>query len=153
MTAISAPNLTWTGSGLSFVGCNSLTKLSFPKLYQIDGTFLITDNVKLNAITGFDLVQTIGGSLDWTGDFDNASLPSISKIRGGVNVQSSSTLFRCPFPQIRNNGVIKGKGFICTGGVSNPMPGINGTNQTADTFIDQPTSFPIGKYTCETLLK
>ena len=132
LTSISAPNLTSIGSSLSFVNCTSLTNLSFPQLTSIGGTFLIANDTSLLTIGGFDKVQTVAGSIDWTGNFNNASLPSISDVRGGVNVQSSSDSFVCPFPEIQNNGVVKGKGFVCTGKVSNPSSGVNGTNQTAN---------------------
>ena len=132
MPSISAPNLTTIGSSLSFVNCSSLTNMSFPQLTTIGGTFLIANNTDLTTISGFDKVTTIGGSIDWTGSFDNASLPSISDVRGGVNVQSSSLTFQCPFSNIQSNGVVKGKGFICTGKVTNPTSGVNGTNQTAN---------------------
>lgn len=120
------------GESLSFVNCSSLTNISFPKLTQVGGTFLIANNSQLKTIGGFGSVNTVGGSIDWTGAFDNASLPSIQDVRGGVNVQSSSSIFTCPFPDIQNNGVVKGKGFVCTGKVTNPSSGVNGTNQTAD---------------------
>lgn len=132
LSSISAPNLTMVGESLSFVNCSSLTNISFPKLTEIGGTFLIANNSQLQTIGGFGAVQTVGGSIDWTGTFDNASLPSIQDVRGGVNVQSSSSVFTCPFPDIQNNGVVKGKGFVCTGKVSNPSSGVNGTNQTAN---------------------
>jgi len=129
---VSAPNLTSVGSSLSFVNCSDLTNMSFPRLTNIGGTFLIANNTGLSDISGFPKVDTIGGSIDWTGSFDNASLPSISDVRGGVNVQSSSQTFECPFSQIQNNGVVKGRGFVCTGKVANPSSGVNGTNQTAN---------------------
>jgi hypothetical protein len=132
ITTISAPNLTLVGSSLSIVNCTDLTNTSFPQLTDIGGTFLIANNTDLQTIGGFNAVQTVGGSIDWTGSFDNASLPAISDVRGGVNVQSSSSSFQCPFPDIQNNGVVKGKGFVCTGKVSNPSSGVNGTNQTAN---------------------
>jgi hypothetical protein len=111
--------------------------MSFPQLVTIGGTFLIANNTELTTIDGFDKVSTVGGSIDWTGSFNNASLPSISDVRGGVNVQSSSDTFQCPFPQIRTNGVTKGRGFICSGNILNPSGGINGTNQPAD--YDKPS--------------
>jgi hypothetical protein len=133
VTSINAPNLTLVGSSLSFVNCSSLSNLSFTTLTTIDGTFLIANDTSLDIINGFPNVATVGGSIDWTGSFDNASLPAISDVRGAVNVQSSSNSFTCPFPDIQNNGVVKGKGFVCTGKVSNPTTGTNGTNQTANT--------------------
>lgn len=132
MSSIVAPNLTVVESSLAFVNCSQLTNMSFPKLTEIGGTFLIANNTDLTDISGFDEVQTVGGSIDWTGSFDNASLPAISNVRGGVNVQSSSQTFQCPFPQIQSNGVVKGKGFVCSGKVTNPSSGVNGTNQTAN---------------------
>jgi hypothetical protein len=131
LTVISAPNLVYVGGSLSLLSGSGLTKLSFPKLAQLGGTFLIANNTQLKSISGFDNVGTVGGSLDWTGDFDNASLPAIQDICGGVDVQSSSATLRCPFPDIQNNGVVKGKGFVCTGNVLTPLSGVNGTNQTA----------------------
>jgi hypothetical protein len=130
--SIVAPNLTSIGSSLSIVNCTDLTNVSFPQLTTVGGTFLIANNTQLSSISGFPKVATVGGSIDWTGSFDNASLPDISDVRGGVNVQSSSQTFQCPFSQLQNNGVVKGKGFVCTGKVSNPSSGVNGTNQTAN---------------------
>jgi hypothetical protein len=132
MTSIAAPNITYVGSSLSFVNCSSLTNISFPLLTDVEGTFLIANNSALKDIDGFPRVETVGGSIDWTGSFDNASLPLVADVRGGVNVQSSSNVFVCPFPQIQSNGVVKGKGFVCTGKVSNPTSGVNGSNQTAN---------------------
>jgi hypothetical protein len=132
LTSVQAPNLTSVGESLSFVNCTQLNNLSFPQLTNIGGTFLIANNTALQTITGFDKVDTVGGSIDWTGTFNNASLKSISDVRGGVNVQSSSDSFSCPFSQIQNNGVVKGQGFVCTGKVSNPSSGVNGTNVTAN---------------------
>ena len=117
------------------MSCQSLTALSIPSLTEIGGTFLIANNSKLRTIGEFPFLKTIGGSLDWAGSFDYASgLPLLSDVGGGVNVQSSSDSFKCPFPQIRTNGVVKGNGFICSGNISNPSSGVNGTNQTADAF-------------------
>jgi len=130
--SVSAPNLTTIESSLSFVNCSALTNLSFPQLTTIGGTFLIANNTALTTIGGFNQVSTVGGSIDWTGSFDNASLPAITDVRGGVNVQTSSSTFQCPFSNIQNNGVVKGKGFVCTGKVANPSSGVNGTNQTAN---------------------
>jgi hypothetical protein len=132
MSTISAPNLTIVGSSLSIVNDTSLTNTSFPKLTSIGGAFLIANNTDLSIIGGFDNVQTVAGAIDWTGNFNNASLPSIQNVQGGVNVQSSSDTFQCPFPQIQSNGVVKGKGFICTGKVANPSSGVNGSNVTAN---------------------
>jgi hypothetical protein len=109
-----------------------LNTLSFPKLKIISGSLIINGNTQLQNITAFPMLSTILGSIDWTGSFDYATLPQLKFVGGGVNVQSSSNKFICPFSDIRTNGVVHGKGFVCSGGISNPLMNVNGTNVTAD---------------------
>jgi hypothetical protein len=140
ITNISAPSLINVGGSLSISSCQSLTDLSFSKLKVIVGDFFIANNSELQTIGGFDELNTVGGEINWTGSFDSASLPQISNVGGGINVQSSSDSFRCPFPQIRTNGVVKGKGFICSGNINDPSSSLNGINQTADAFHQPSTT-------------
>jgi len=133
LTNISAPELISVGRDLEIGNCIDLTTLYFPKLQTISRNFLIEGNPSLEMISGFPSLTTIGGDLDWTGAFNNASsLPQLKSIGGALNVQSSSRELRCPFPQLRTNGVIHGHGFVCTGGVTDPDSIINGINVTAD---------------------
>lgn len=132
LTFISAPELIWISGNLNITNCTYINSLSFPKLKGIRGTLLIDGNALLKNITGFPALTTIGGSIDWSGSFDYATLPQISTVGGGINVQSSSHDFKCPFPELRTNGVVHGIGFICSGNVDNPVSGVNGTNLTAD---------------------
>jgi len=109
-----------------------LKTISFPQLTLIRGDLVISNNIALSEINGFYLVNAVEGNIDLTGSFNAISLPLLWHVGGGVNVQTSSNTFLCPFSEIRSNGVVKGYGFICSGKIEQPVPGVNGTNQTAD---------------------
>lgn len=63
-----APNLT-TVRGLVFVGNPELTNISLPSLTSINGSYQIANNTKLNKIDGFQDLETVGGALDFSGNF------------------------------------------------------------------------------------
>ena len=121
-----------TSSNLSISNCSSLTTASFPQLKSIGGGFIIFNNSDLLNINGFPLLQNISGDVDLLGDFNNLSLPSLTYVGGGIDIQSSSSSFKCPFPSIRSNGVVHGQGFICAGNIENPTS-VTGLNLTAGT--------------------
>ena len=131
LTSIIAPELVSVGYDLIISNFTLLNTLSFPKLEFIGGSFIINGNPQLQNITAFPALSTVLGSIDWTGSFDYASLPQLNFVGGGVNVQSSSNKFVCPFSSIRTNGIVHGNGFVCSGGIPNPLINVNGTNVTA----------------------
>lgn len=110
MNSFSAPNLTSTGGSLSFFDCPSLTNTSFPSLTQIGGGFNLVNNTALKAITGFPALKVIVGGLNFVGEFDSVTLPVLHDVRGGANVQTTSTNSKIcdQFSAARSNGVIKG---------------------------------------------
>ena len=91
----------------------------------------MANNSALKDINGFQSLQTVGGNIDITGDFNSLSLPSLTKVGGGLNIQSSSSSFVCPIANDRANGVIQGHGFVCSGNIAHPMPGV-GANVSAN---------------------
>ncbi|EXJ77679.1 hypothetical protein A1O3_09908 [Capronia epimyces CBS 606.96] len=132
----SAPNLTATGGTLAFVDSPELSNLSFPSLTQIGGGFLIANNTRLKAIKGFPKLKTIVGALDFAGTFDNVTLPSLTDVRGGSNVQTKSTNTSIcdEFDQAHDNGVIKGVNTCVTGKANpetNPSATGGGSSATA----------------------
>jgi hypothetical protein len=136
---ISAPALTTVGGALEIVNCTNLNSLEFPKLETVNGTFgfLIEGNPGLQNLS-FPSLTFIGGDLNWIGAFDTISIPKLMNVTGAVNIQSSSSTFKCPIPELRTNGMVGGVGFICTGGVSDPLATINVTNLTADSSYRAP---------------
>jgi len=119
--AFSAPNLTTTGGTLAFVDSPDLSNLSFPSLTQIGGGFLIANNTNLKAISGFPKLKTIVGALDFAGVFGSVAMPSLTDVRGGSNVQttSSNTTICDLFNEAHSAGVIKGVN-TCITGKANP---------------------------------
>jgi hypothetical protein len=130
-TTVNLPNLTSVQSSLSFVNNSQLTNVSAPMLDSIGGAFLIANNSKF-AVIDFDSVSSVGGAVDWTGTYYSVSMASLSDVKGGLNVQTTATNFTCPFSNLRTNGVVKGDTFVCSGNVSHPTVGTNGTNVTAN---------------------
>jgi len=124
--SFSAPNLTQTGGALAFVDSPDLSNISMPSLMGVGGGFLIANNTNLKTINGFPKLQVIVGALDFAGEFNNASLPALRDVRGGLNIQTTSSTFDCtPFNNDKGNSIIKGV-FNCQIGKSNPN-----TNPTA----------------------
>ncbi|KAI1616991.1 hypothetical protein EDD36DRAFT_430430 [Exophiala viscosa] len=108
--SFAAPNLTTTGGTLAFVDCGSLSNLSFPSLTEIGGGFLLANNSDLKAISGFPKLKTVVGAIDFAGTFGSVALPSLTDVRGGSNVQTTSTNTTiCDlFNEAHSAGVIKG---------------------------------------------
>ncbi|EPY52134.1 GPI anchored cell surface protein [Schizosaccharomyces cryophilus OY26] len=131
MKEVSCPNMTRIGQSLFFVGNTNLDSINFKQLETIGGTFMIFNNQELKKIKGFEKLRTVSGSIDFSGDLAEVDLPSLRDVKGGLNLQSSSDQFSCPFRQ--SDGVIKGKSFVCRGNVENP------TNEEAtldDDFLE-----------------
>jgi hypothetical protein len=68
-TAFQAPNLTETGSDISFVSNAALTNISFPQLSTIGGGLTIANNTQLASISGLGGLQSVGGAVLFTGNF------------------------------------------------------------------------------------
>jgi len=115
--SISCPNLTQTGGTLAFVDSPDLSSVSFPSLTQIGGGFLIANNTALKSISGFPKLKTIVGALDFAGTFGSVVLTSLTDVRGGSNVQTTSTNSSLcdEFNQAASAGVIKGVNTCITG--------------------------------------
>lgn len=131
-----APNLTQTGGTLAFVDSPDLTSISFPSLTQIGGGFLIANNTDLKAINGLPKLKTIVGALDFAGAFNSVSMPSLTDVRGGSNVQTTSTNTTiCDiFNQAHSAGVIKGVNTCLTNKANpdtNPSATSGGTSSTS----------------------
>jgi len=138
MTTFSAPNLTSTGASLAFADCPQLNNLSFPSLTQIGGGFELANNTNLKAITGFPELKTIIGAINFAGTFSSVSLPVLHDVRGGSNVQTTSTNAKIcnQFNSAASNGVIKGVNTCITGKAnpaSNPTATGGGSSGSSST--------------------
>ncbi len=68
-SSISGPNLTTVGGSLSFVSNEAMTNLSFPELTTVGGGLQVANNTALQSVDGFGALKTVGGALDFNGNF------------------------------------------------------------------------------------
>jgi hypothetical protein len=68
MQSFAAPNLTTVG-GLIFVDNTELTNISLPQLTSVNASYQIANNTMLKNVTGFAKLATVGGALDFNGNF------------------------------------------------------------------------------------
>ena len=132
-----APGLRTVGLGigsgsLQTRDCPLLASASFPQLTTVGGDFELTDSSTVHPSYLFPRLEQVNHDFIVVGNFDKLSFPNLKIVGGGVNIQSSSPSFRCPFPEIRTNGVIQGNGFICSGNIENPSWKMTGANKSAD---------------------
>lgn len=66
---LAAPNLTSVGQTLSIVSNSKLSNISMPNLTTIGGGFQLANNSALEKIDGFGALKTVGGALDFKGNF------------------------------------------------------------------------------------
>lgn len=67
--SLMAPNLTTVGGSLSFVSNSNLQNISMPALTTISGGFQIANNTAYDNVNGFNKLKTVGGALDFNGNF------------------------------------------------------------------------------------
>lgn len=127
MSGVNAPNLTTVGGSLSFVSNEDLTNVTMPQLKTVSGGLQLANNTELDHISGFPALQTVGGALDFYGNFSDVELPKLMDVRGAFNMQSSKDISdACGHfePLSGPNNVIKGT-YTCSG--RQQKPGGTGT--------------------------
>jgi hypothetical protein len=128
--SLATPKLTAVGTGteggdITFANNDALTNVSMPLLQTIFGTLQFVNDSNVKEITGFPKLSVVHGSIDISGEFDQAEFPSIKDVRGGLNLQTTAE-FDCTkdFDPLEGS-VVKGK-YVCQGAVTNP--GTEGTD-------------------------
>ncbi|KAK6524311.1 hypothetical protein TWF694_005963 [Orbilia ellipsospora] len=127
------PKLTEVGTGtgggdITFANNTALTNVSMPLLTQIYGTLQFVNDSQVREITGFPKLSVVHGSIDISGEFDEADFPAIKDVRGGFNLQTTAQFNCTDFDQLQG-GVVKGS-YVCSGAVTNP--GTEGTDPTTN---------------------
>lgn len=110
--------LTSIGKSLSINENDELEEFDFPKLKSIGGALNIQDNEKLKSFSYFDKLETIGGSVNIDGDFDNGTFPKLNRVAGGFNLSTTGDLSCDSFTKLNSKGDIKGDKFYCRGASS-----------------------------------
>jgi len=116
MTSIIAPNLTSvgntaTGQGSLAIDANgNLANISMPLLKSVGGADQIANNTALDAIS-FPALATVGGAIDFSGNFSTPDLPALNNVKGGFNVQSTANIDCSGFKK-ESGSIIQGT-FTC----------------------------------------
>ncbi|KAJ8059901.1 hypothetical protein OCU04_011525 [Sclerotinia nivalis] len=112
-TSVSAPNLTSVGNtangqgGFAFVANPSLANITIPMLETVGGAFQIANNSALSAINFPELTQ-VGGAIDFSGNFSTPELPKLNDVKGGFNMQSTTSIDCSGFKSEHDSGNIQG---------------------------------------------
>jgi hypothetical protein len=123
--------LTNVGQSLSIISNNQLTNASFPALTAIGGGFIIANNTALSQIGGFPLVESVGGAIDFVGNFSVADLPKLDLVKGGVDVESSASNFSCnAWDSLHSAGDIHGDSYVCKGATHSTSVALTGSQTT-----------------------
>jgi len=131
--SFAAPDLTAVGTGteggdVTFANNDDLKNVSMPELKTIFGTLQFVNDSAIVEIEGFPKLSSVHGSIDISGEFKNASFPSIKDVRGGFNLQTTAE-FDCTEFDPLEGSIVKGK-YVCSGVVTNP--GTEGTDPTTN---------------------
>ncbi|ANB13188.1 Ecm33p [Sugiyamaella lignohabitans] len=114
VNGLAFPQLTQIGGSLAIVSNDQLSNVSFPQLSTVGGGFQIANNTQLGSVLGFPKVKSVGGAIDFTGNFSSAQLPSLTLVKGGVDIESSSSKFNCSsWNQAHSDGDIQGDSYVC----------------------------------------
>jgi len=112
-TSLNAPNLTSVGNtvngqgGLAFVANLFLANITIPLFETVGGAFQIANNSALDAIS-FPALTEVGGAIDFSGNFTTPELPKLNDVKGGFNMQSTTSIDCSGFKSEHDSGNIQG---------------------------------------------
>ncbi|CCH45791.1 Sporulation-specific protein [Wickerhamomyces ciferrii] len=109
--SIDLSNVQKIGGSLTFVSNDELEEIDLSNLTSIGGGFDISNNTHLKDIEGFDSLESVGGSIIFVGNFTNASLPSLKRVSGGLELESSEEFDCEEFNKQKN--AIQGDSYVC----------------------------------------
>lgn len=92
---LSLPHLESVGGTLNVHKNPQLVGASFPKVAEISGGLVISENNKLASVDMFPQLAVIGGALEISGNIKQISMDSIRLIRGSAKVKSNDPAFSC----------------------------------------------------------
>jgi len=105
------------------------------------GTSQMWEYILNDDIDSFESLATVTGAIDMSGVFKNVSLPALSDVRGGFNLQSTNDVTdSCDtFSSLHDDGGIKGNGYTCKGKQPVAKSKDGGASTTGDGSSDNST--------------
>lgn len=130
------------GNSLTILKNDNLEEIDFPKVKSIGGALIISKNDDLRSFDGLPKLQTIDGSVNLKGKFDNGTFESLKRVAGGFNLDSTGDLTCKEFTKLNKDGDIKGDKFVCkaagesSSSSSSKKGNSNGTNTDDSSSTD-----------------
>lgn len=132
LSAVDLPKVQNIEGTLAIVSNSQLKNISFPVLQSIGGGFQIANNTNLDNLSGFPVLSSVGGAVDFVGDFDQAILPKLNTVRGGVVVDSDAEDFNCSsWNSLEQNNGIRGDSYQCKAKSSSTSIALTSTKTSA----------------------
>jgi len=129
-SSVSFPQLEKVGQSFAFNGNTQLTNVTANSLSSVGGTFQFANNTQFQNLNGFRSLKTVGGSVDLSGTFKNATLPQLDDVRGGFNLQTTEEFDCTEFDKKHTSGVVKGDEYTCKGKLSEAKSTNGGASTT-----------------------
>ncbi|ORZ19613.1 hypothetical protein BCR42DRAFT_220641 [Absidia repens] len=144
-TTLELPAITGVAGTLTIADNIRLNNLSLPSLSHLGGALSVSGNNELTVVDAFPRLEEVDGTLDIVGNFDQVDLPYLADVRGGLNVQTSSSHFSCEAINQLKKGVIKGNLFACKASVAKPKSGL----RTGKGFDDESSAVSALSYSSQ----
>lgn len=117
---VKLPKLKHIGGTLSLIENHNLRDPDFPAVEDVGGGLMVINNTNVNKISFLPKLQSVGGAIEFVGDFKETSFGRLNLVRGSAIIKSSYEDFDCS-RWIRGgdqNGtqasIIRGGKIICT---------------------------------------
>jgi hypothetical protein len=114
------PKLKTIGGTLSLIENYNLRDAEFFAVDDIGGGLMIVNNTNINKINSFPRLSSVGGAIEFEGDFRETSFGKLNLVRGSASIKSTLDSFDCS-RWIRGgdqNGtqssIIRGGKIVCT---------------------------------------
>lgn len=114
------PKLKFVGGTLSLIENYQLRNVEFPVTEDIGGGLMVVNNTNINKINFLPRLLSVGGAIEFVGDFKEASFAKLNLVRGSAIIKSASDTFDCS-RWIRggdqngtHSSIIRGGKIVCT---------------------------------------
>lgn len=111
--AIKFPKLTNVGGTLSLIENYNLRDVEFPNINEIGGGLMVVNNTQIGKINFFPKLLSIGGAIEFYGDFKDATFNKLKLVKGSAFIHSKSEGLDCAK---WTRGSDEGSGSIVRGG-------------------------------------
>lgn len=104
------------GGTVGIIDNNYLSKMYFNNVTDIQGGLVIDNNPRLENIDTFQKLKTIGGAIQFKGDFKDTSFPNLKLVKGSAFIKSSSAEMDCNkwIRPLNGRSIIRGEKIKCT---------------------------------------